>query len=146
MKAYVGLGALSAAAALAFGIVGVLGHHLDANTVNSGGSGLLLNQPPGTAWLRTLASAYAPADLLLLVAAVAHQVISYRRAIGVRRQQLKSLTGGVAVCLLAIVALGSGSAAPGSSPLSPDLVADPVDRLLGAADQHRRRDPALPPL
>ena len=113
---FVALVALSLACEAALAATALIGHHLNANTVNSGpGGGLIYNQPAATRWLTVGPGLSAAAALLLIAAAVIRQVISYRRSSGVRRQQLKCLMGGLTVCILALCALGSGTAGGGNS-------------------------------
>ena len=50
-----------------------------------------------------------------MVAAMVRQVRSYRRAQGVRRQQLKCMAAALVVCVLAIAALASGTASGGDT-------------------------------
>src|SRR6202035_1159289 len=68
-----------------------------------------------TAWLSSVGAPFLGATALLILAAVAHQIISYRRSVGVGRQQLKSLMAGGAVCVLAVGIFASGTAHAGSS-------------------------------
>ena len=115
--AFVGFAVVAFGCALALGVNAVIGGHLNAQTVNNGpGGGLLLNQPANTQWLRLVGSAFDAAFGLLLLAAVVYQLASYRRADGMRRQQLKCMMGGALVCVLALVALPFAN--PGSSLIS----------------------------
>ena len=96
--------------------VALSGVRLDAGTVNNGpGGGLLYNQPAGTRWLGVVPTLSVGLAVVLIVAAMIHQVVSYRRAEGVRRQQLKCIAAALIVCVLAIAALGSGTASGGDS-------------------------------
>jgi len=115
---YVALAAVNLACKLALVAVALSDHRLSARTVNNGpGGGLLYNQPAGTRWLGIAAEVFAVAAGVLIVASVVHQVISYRRSRGVRRQQLKWLMGGAIVCIAAILLL------PLSNPTSNSLAA-----------------------
>ena len=113
--AYVGLGAIALAGLLGLSASALIGHRINAQTLHPGGGSLVVDQPAGTAWLARLAVPCLVAAGLLILVSVVYQVISYRRSFGVRRQQLKSLMGGGAVCLLAVVVFVSGTANGGSS-------------------------------
>ena len=143
--AFVGLAVVAFGCALALGINAVISGHLDARTVNNGpGGGLLLNQPASTRWLSLVVSAFDAAFVLLLFGAAIHQLVSYRHADGVRRQQLKCLMGGALVCVLA--ARSGAVREPGLVADLADLVAGPVDRAVRPSGQHRHRCASLPAL
>jgi hypothetical protein len=114
--AFLGLVALGLACELAEVAIALSGPRLAAATVNNGpGGGLLYHLPPGTRWLAVVPSLSVFVAAVLVVAATVRQVVSYRRAQGVRRQQLKCAAGGLIVCVLAIAALASGTANGGGS-------------------------------
>ena len=114
--AFLALAALGLLCELATAATALHGHHLNAGTVNNGpGGGLLYNQPPGARWLTVVPRVSGAAAVLLILASVIRQAMSYRRALGVRRQQLKSVMGGLAVCVLSLGALASGTADGGDS-------------------------------
>jgi len=106
---YVVLGAIALAGWFALSASALIGHHVNAQTLSPGGGSLVVNQPARSAWLVNLATPLVAAAGLLILAAVVHQAISYRRSVGVRRQQLKALMGGAAVCALAVVVFASGT-------------------------------------
>jgi hypothetical protein len=113
--AYLGLGAIALAGGLALAASALIGHRVNAQTLSPGGGSLVVNQPASTAWLLTVGVPFLAAAGLLVLVSVVHQVNSYRRSVGVRRQQLKSLMGGGVVCALAVVVFVSGTANGGSS-------------------------------
>ena len=115
---YVGLGVIALAGPIALAVDALIAGRVNAHTVSPGGTSLLVNQPAGTAWLANTGTPFFVATALLIVAAVAYQVVSYRRSTGVRRQQLKSLMAGGAVLVLAVVVFLSGTANGGSSPVA----------------------------
>ncbi|MGO9753132.1 MAG: hypothetical protein ACLP8S_00755 [Solirubrobacteraceae bacterium] len=109
-------GVVALTCSLAFAAVALIDHRVDAHTLNGGGGGsLLINQPAGLAWLKVAPGAFEAAALILVVVSVVHQALSFRSSSGERRQQLKWLMGGGVVCLIAIAALGSGTADGGAS-------------------------------
>lgn len=113
---FLGLVAAGLACKLALVAIALAGHHLNANTVNNGpGGGLLYNLPSATRWLTVASTPSNVAAIVLVVVAVAHQVISYRRASGMHRQQLKCVMCGLTVCVLAACALASGTAGGGNT-------------------------------
>ena len=113
---YLGLVAFSLACELAEVAIALSGPRPDAATVNNGpGGGLLYNQPSGTRWLAVFPGVSAVVAGALVVAAMVRQVRSYRRAQGVRRQQLKCMAAALIVCVLAIAALASGTANGGDT-------------------------------
>jgi hypothetical protein len=112
---YVGLGAIALAALLGLSASALIGNRVNAQTLHPGGGSLVINQPASTAWLTKLSVPVLAAAGLLILVSVAYQVVSYRRSVGVRRQQLKSLMGGGAVCLCSVVVFVSGTANGGSS-------------------------------
>ena len=115
---YVGLGVIALAGPIALAVDALIAHRINAHTVSPGGTSLVVNQPAGTAWLANTGTPFFVATALLIVAAVAYQVASYRRSTGLRRQQLKSLMAGGAVLVLAVVVFLSGTANGGSSVLA----------------------------
>ena len=118
---YAGLGAIAVAGQLALAASALIDHHVNAHTLGTGGGSIVINQPAGTAWLSRLETPATVGALLFILAAVGRQALSYRRSLGVRRQQLKSLMGGGMVCVLALVALGSGTASGNSSALAEQI-------------------------
>ena len=112
---YVGLGVIALAGPIALAVDALIAGRVNAHTVSPGGTALVVNQPAGTAWLANTGAPFFVATAALILAAVAHQVISYRRSTGVRRQQLKSLMAGGTVLVLAVAVFASGTANGGSS-------------------------------
>jgi hypothetical protein len=79
----------------------IIGHDI---RVDSGGNLLALNNGPSSpAWWNVLQNVVFIAIALGFVLSLAGQVVSYRRSSGERRQQLKWLLGGLAVCLAGVV-------------------------------------------
>ena len=113
-----GLGVVSLASGLAYAAAALIDGRVDAGTLSPGGGRLLINQPTTTAWLYTIQAAFVVAAGALLVAGVVVQLVSYRRATGERRQQLKWLMSGEAVCVVALLLLGSRTAGGGDSALA----------------------------
>ncbi len=118
---YLVLGAVGVAGQVAFAASALIGHHVNAHTVSPGGGSILVNQPSGTRWLSHLDAPALGACLLLILASVVVQVRNYRLSAGVRRQQMKSLMGGATVCVLALLAFGSGTANGNSSSLVEEI-------------------------
>ena len=118
---YLVLGAVGVAGQVAFAASALIGHHVNAHTVSPGGGSILVNQPSGTRWLSHLDAPALGACLLLILASVVVQVRNYRLSAGVRRQQMKSLMGGAMVCVLALLAFGSGTANGNSSSLVEEI-------------------------
>jgi hypothetical protein len=102
---YLGLALLWIIGALAF-TAGAIGSH-DIR-VDSGGNLWVLSHPSGgAAWWGAAQNLFFFVLFVSWVGALAAQVISYRRASGERRQQLKWLMTGAGSCLIAFL-LGSG--------------------------------------
>jgi hypothetical protein len=115
---FVGLAAIGIAGSAALAVDALTAHRVNAHTVSPGSTSLLVNQPAGAAWLTILNAPFLLATAVLILAAVAHQIVSFRRSTGVRRQQLKSLMAGGAVLVLAVAVFASGTANGGSSVLA----------------------------
>ena len=114
--AFLGLVALGLACELAEVAIALSSPRLGAGNVNDGpGGGLLYHLPPATRWLAVVPSLSVVVAAVLVAASTVRQVVRYRRAQGVQRQQLKCAAGGLIVCVLAIAALASGTANGGSS-------------------------------
>ena len=112
--AFMCLAVISLACELAFAATALVGHHVNAHTVNNGpGGNLLYDLPANTHWLTIVPKIFDVAVALMVIAAVTYQVISYRRSRGIRRQQLKWLMGGGLVCVLAIALIPTSN--PGNS-------------------------------
>ncbi len=76
----------------------------------------LLHPSGGNAWFAPIEGVFGVSFVLLVIAAIAHQLRRYHRAGGERRQQLKWLAAGGALCVAGLVvtqAVGSGSAIGG---------------------------------
>ena len=117
IQAFVCLAVISLACALALAATALVGHHVNAHTVNNGpGGNLLYDLPANTHWLTIVPKIFDVAVALMVIAAVTYQMISFRRSGGIRRQQLKWLLGGGLVCMLAIALLPTSN--PGNSLVS----------------------------
>jgi len=106
---YLLLGAAWLGGAYLLSAAALAGHHVQ---VDSGGNLLALDQSTGqAAWWDRLDSLFFPVQLITVLIALASQAISLRRATGERRQQLKWLLAGAAVCVVggALTALLNGS-------------------------------------
>jgi hypothetical protein len=123
LRAYVVAGALASAAVFAPAVTAVAGHdvRIDAagNLISTGrlhGGLLAVAAPLGLGLI-----------LVIVLSFVAHQVLSWRRATGERRQQLKWLATGAAVTLGTIAAsLGTSSTSVAGEILGIGLAALPV--------------------
>jgi hypothetical protein len=70
-----------------------------------------ISHPAGsTAWLNPLVMVFIASVALLWLAALARQIASWRRSSGERRQQLKWLMSGAAVCGAGLAGLGTNTA------------------------------------
>jgi hypothetical protein len=102
---------LSAAAVLSVCAVSVdliARHH---TRVLSDGQLAPISQPAGgTAWLTPLVLVFIASVVLLWLAALIRQIASWRRSSGERRQQLKWLMSGAAVCGAGLAGLATNSA------------------------------------
>jgi len=103
LRAYAALAACATAAFfVAPAIAAAAGHgiHLDisGNLTNTGQLGGWLANPPGWLIVPPLASV-----LVICLSFVGHQVLSWRRATGERRQQMKWLASGAAIAVLSIL-------------------------------------------
>jgi hypothetical protein len=121
--AYVVAGALASAAVFAPAVTAVARHdvRIDAagNLISTGRSH---GGPLAAAWVLVLGLI-----LVFVLSFVAHQVLSWRRAAGERRQQLKWLATGAAVTLAVIaVSLGTSSTSVVGEILGVGLAALPV--------------------
>jgi hypothetical protein len=98
--------------------------------VNSSGEPIGLSDPHGVnAWVAPAQALWGVSLALLAGAAVVYQVVSYRRASGVRRQQLKWLAAGAVVCVVCFIASsasGGGSSTIGSLAFAGALSALPI--------------------
>jgi hypothetical protein len=102
---YLALALLWIIGALAFTAGAIASHDV---RVDSGGNLLVLSHPSGgAAWWEVAQSLFFFVLFVSWLVALAAQVISYRRASGERRQQLKWLLSGAGGCLVAIL-LASG--------------------------------------
>jgi hypothetical protein len=103
--------AISAAAALGVCVVSV-GLIAEGHIrVGSDGELAPVSHPSGsTAWLNPLVLVFIASVVLLWLAALIRQIASWRRSSGERRQQLKWLMSGAAVCGIGLAALATNSA------------------------------------
>jgi len=116
LVAFTAAGVVGIVGGVAFAAIALSDGRVGAQTLfPGGGNGFLANQPPNVQWLRVPQVVFLLGAAILLIASVVYQLLSYRRASGDRRQQLKWLMGGGAVSLLSIAALASGTANGGDS-------------------------------
>jgi len=103
--------------------------------VDSGGNLVGLSNPSGAnAWFAPIQGATLLACALLVIAALIHQALRYRRASGEQRQQLKWLASSALFCIGCFAinqATGGGSGALGGITFSVGLVALPVGMGVG---------------
>jgi hypothetical protein len=121
--AYAVLGACVCLAVFGPAVAAVAGQHL---RLDSSGDVVSKSHPPGglaaAVWVLGLL-----AIAVIVLSFVAHQVLSWRRATGERRQQLKWLASGAAVTvILGIASFGVSSASAGGEVLGIGLAALPV--------------------
>jgi hypothetical protein len=121
--AYTGIVACFMTVIFAQTVAAIIDHDI---SLDASGNTMSMNQPPG--WL-------APVVLLpigvIWLSFVAHQVLSWRRAAGERRQQLKWLASGAAITLVSLVlTVGLGSSIAGEV-LAVGLAALPVSIGVG---------------
>ena len=129
-------GYLALAVALVGGTVSVVVADLGLRMPLDGNGNLVgLSHPSGgSAWFAPVQVIFGAATILLVVAAIVHQVRSYRRAGGVRREQLKWLAAGSAtlvVCFLILTVSGGSAALLGGLAFSLGLSALPVAMGVG---------------
>jgi hypothetical protein len=110
LRLYLAVAALWVGGAFAISATAVAGHHI---RINAGGDLAIIDHPTGAAVLWGIAQdLFFTLLCVFLVACVIQQAVSYRRASGERRQQLKWLASGIAVCGvcgLASIALSNSS-------------------------------------
>ena len=110
MRLYLAVAALWVGGAFAISSAAVAGHHI---RIDAGGDLAVIDHPTGAAVAWGMAQdLFFTLLSVLLVACVIQQAVSYRRASGEQRQQLKWLASGIAVCGvcgLASVALSNRS-------------------------------------
>jgi len=110
MRLYLAVAALWAGGAFTISAATIAGHRI---RINAGGDLAIIDHPTGAAVLWGMVQDLFFALLaVFLVACVIQQAVSYRRASGEQRQQLKWLASGIAVCGscgLASVALSNRS-------------------------------------
>jgi hypothetical protein len=120
--AYIGLVACFMTVIFAQTVAAIIDHHI---RLDASGNTMSMNQPPGWVPLVLL-----PIGVIWL-SFVAHQVLSWRRAAGERRQQLKWLASGAAISLVSLVlTVGLGSSVAGDV-LAVGLAALPVSIGVG---------------
>jgi len=120
---YAALGAGACVAVFGPAVAAVAGHHV---RLDLSGDVISKAHPPGglgaVVWVVGLLALAA-----IVLSFVAHQVLSWRRASGERRQQLKWLASGAAVTvILGIASFGVSSASAGGEVLGIGLAALPV--------------------
>jgi hypothetical protein len=103
--------AIAAAAALSVSVVSVVLIATGRTRVLADGELALVSNPAGgTAWLIPMVLVFIASVVLLWLAALIRQIASWRRSSGERRQQLKWLMSGAAVCGVGLAALATNSA------------------------------------
>jgi hypothetical protein len=123
LRAYVVAGALASAAVFAPAVIAVARHDV---RIDAAGNLIRTGRPPG-GLLAVAAPLGLGLILVIVVSFVAHQVLSWRRATGPRRQQLKWLATGAAATLVVIAAsLGFSSISIVGEILGIGLAALPV--------------------
>ncbi len=122
LRAYAVAGALASAAVFAPAVTAVAHHDVRIDA-----AGNLISTGPHGGLLAVAAPLGLGLILVIVLSFVAHQVLSWRRAAGERRQQLKWLATGAAVTLGTIAAsLGTASASVAGEILGIGLAALPV--------------------
>jgi len=100
LRAYLGLAVIFVAGTVSVALA-AFGLRLP---VDSGGNVVGLSHPSGgNAWFGPVQDAGYASLALLVIASVVHQVRSYRRSDGERRQQLKWLSSAAAICVAVLV-------------------------------------------
>ena len=123
LRAYVVAGVLASAAVFAPAVTAVARHDV---RIDAAGNLVSTSQPRGGA-LAAAGALVLGLILVIVLSFVAHQVLSWRRATGQRRQQLKWLATGAAVTLAVLaVSLGTSSASIVGEILGIGLAALPV--------------------
>ena len=123
LRAYVVAGALASAAVFAPAVTAVARHDV---RIDAAGNLISTGQPHG-GLLAVAFSLDLGLILVIVLSFVAHQVLSWRRATGERRQQLKWLATGAAVTLVMIaMSLGTSSTSVLGEILGIGLAALPV--------------------
>ena len=123
LRAYVAAGALASAAVFAPAVTAVARHDV---RIDAAGNLISAGRPHG-GFLAVAAPLGLGLILVIVLSFVAHQVLSWRRATGERRQQLKWLATGAAVTLVVVaVSLGFSSTSVVGEILGIGLAALPV--------------------
>ena len=143
--AYLGVGAAWPLSIYAVTVGAIAGHNIH---ILPSGDLSVVDVPTGNAaWLSTAQAVIVPVLVVFWLAIVGRQALSWRRADGERRQQLKWLMSGAAICA------AGGSAAVLIAALDPHMpaAAQAAVNLLGfgcrrAARGHRGGDPEVPAL
>jgi len=105
---YLVIGAAAVLSVCAVSVDLIARHH---TRVGSDGELAPISHPAGgTAWLTPLVVLFIASVALLWLAALVRQIASWRRSSGERRQQLKWLMSGAAVCGIGLAGLGTNSA------------------------------------
>jgi signal transduction histidine kinase len=123
LRAYAVAGALASAAVFAPAVTAIARHDV---RIDAAGNLISTGRPPGGP-LAAAGVLVLGLILVIVLSFVAHQVLSWRRATGERRQQLKWLATGAAVTLAVIaVSLGTSSTSVVGEILGIGLAALPV--------------------
>jgi hypothetical protein len=133
LRAYVVAGALASVAVFAPAVTAVARHDV---RIDAAGNLISTGQPHGGP-LAAVGVLVLGLILVIVLSFVAHQVLSWRRATGQRRQQLKWLATGAAVTLAALAAsLGFSSISLVGEILGIGLAALPVGMGVGILKYH----------
>ena len=105
---YLAVGAAALVSVCAVSVAAIAGAHI--RVLADGELAQVSNPARGTAWLGVLVVVFLGSVVLLWLAALARQIGSFRGASGERRQQLKWLMSGAAVCGVGLTAIATNSA------------------------------------
>ena len=97
---YLAAGLLWLAGAFTVAAVATIGHHIQ---VDSSGNLQALDPGGSASWWTVIELVFFPVIIICWLASLAGQAASWRRASGERRQQLKWLLGGSAICLIGLL-------------------------------------------
>ncbi len=97
---YLAAGLSWLAGAFAVAAVAIIGHHIQ---VDSSGNLQAIDPGGSASWWAAIELVFIPVIIICWLASLAGQAASWRRSSGARRQQLKWLLGGSAICLIGLV-------------------------------------------
>ena len=120
LRVYLAVSAVWVGGAVIVAVTAIGGHHVQ---IDPSGDLALIDHPTGAAALwGAITQAWFVVLIACLVAAVVHQAAGYRRASGVRRQQLKWVASGAAVSVICGVAGAVLNNAPGAWQIVSDVL------------------------